>query len=114
MTDNVINLPGPGVILDLDNEERPESEIKPPFIVKVGSKNITFKDPADIDWRDLASIELPADLIRVALSQEDRRHLHDQPLPGWKFNRLMSAYETHYDLEQKILDAKRRRQFNEV
>ena len=108
MTDsNVTHLPEPGVILDLDSEQRPEKDIRPPFVVKVEGKNLTFSDPAEIDWRDLAAVEIPSDLLRVAMTEEDRRHLAGVNLPGWKFNRLMEAYYTHYDLETKIRDAKR-------
>lgn len=109
---NVSHLPEPGVVVDLDLEERPEQDVKPPFVAKVGGRAITFTDPADIDWRDLATVVIPADLLRVSLSSEDRNFLQDQPLPSWKFNRLMEAYYVHYDLEEKIRNAKRQAQFN--
>lgn len=107
MTDNVSHLPEPGVILDLDLEERDPKDVKPPFVTKVNGRNITLADPGEIDWKDLAGVEIPADLLHVAMSSEDRQHLWKADLPGWKFNRLMEAYYTHYDLEQKIRDAKR-------
>lgn len=108
---NVTRLPEPGVILDLDAAERPEKDIKPPFIVTLGGKNVTFADPNELDWRDLAQINGPEDLIRVSLSSEDRVHLASTDLPGWKFNKLIGDYYTHYDLESKIREAKRREQF---
>lgn len=104
---NVINLPEPGVILDLDAEVRDPKDVKPPFIAKVGDKNIVLEDPSEIDWRDLAAVNIPADLLRVAMTREDRQYLSDQALPAWKFNKLMEAYYTHYDLEEKIRNAKR-------
>ena len=107
MTDNVTQLPQPGVILDLDIEERDPKDVKPPFVTKVGEKTITFSDPNEIDWQDLAAVEMPVDLLRVAMSREDRNHLASQKLPAWKFNRLMEAYYAHYDLEEKIRNAKR-------
>jgi hypothetical protein len=107
VTDNVTRLPEPGVILDLDAEERDPKDVKPPFVAKVGDRNITMADPSEIDWRELASVEIPQDLLRVAMSKEDRNHLQRTALPGWKFNRLMEAYYTHYDLEEKIRAAKR-------
>ena len=110
MTDNVINLPEPGVVLDLDAAERKPSDVKPPFIVKVGGRNVKFEDPNEIDWKSLAAVEIPADLIHVSLTKEDRIHLLDLDLPGWKFNQLMESYYTHYDLEDKIRAAKRRQQ----
>ena len=111
MTDNVTRLPEPGVILDLDAETRPEKDVKPPFVVKVGGRNVTFTDPTEIDWKDLAAVEIPADLLRVAMSKEDRRHLSETDLPGWKFNRLMEMYYLHYDLEDKIRAAKNQAAF---
>lgn len=104
---NVINLPEPGVILDLDSETRDPKDVKPPFVVKVGEKNIALKDPTEVDWRDLAAVNIPADLLRVAMTREDRQYLSSLELPAWKFNRLMEAYYTHYDLEEKIKNAKR-------
>lgn len=111
MTDNVTRLPEPGVILDLDTVERPEKDIKPPFIVNVEGRKITLQDPTEIDWRDLAAVEIPGDLLRVAMTREDRSYLQGLALPAWKFNRLMESYYTHYDLEEKIRNAKRQAQF---
>lgn len=111
MTDNVSHLPAPGVILDLDTEERPKEDIKPPYVVKVAGKTVTLQDPSEIDWRDLAAVDIPADLLRVAMSKDDRKHLQSAALPAWKFNRLMESYYTHYDLEEKIRNAKRQAQF---
>lgn len=105
--DNVTRLPEPGVMLDLDTLERDQKDVKEPFVVNVGGKRITFNDPTEVDWRDLASISGPGDLIRVALSREDRRHLGEQEMPTWKFSKLMDAYSLHYNLEEKIENARR-------
>lgn len=113
MTDNVSRLPEPGVILDLDAEERDPSEIKPPFIVVVGGRRVAFADPTELDWRDLAAVSIPGDLLRVAMSREDRQHLQKLNLPGWKFNRLMKSYYEHYDLDEKIREAKRQQSFGD-
>lgn len=108
MTDNVRTLPTPGVVLDLDLEERPEKDIKPPFVIRAGGRDITFKDPGEIDWRILASIDTPADLVRSSLEPADKEFLVSLSLPGWKFNRLMESYYQHYDMEGKIEEAKAR------
>lgn len=107
MTGKVVKMPDPSVILDLDAEERPEEEIKPPFVVNVGGRKISFEDPANIEWRALASVNIPGDLIRISLSKEDREHLRELALPAWKFNKLMKGYYDHYGLEDKIAEAKR-------
>lgn len=108
---DISRLPDPGVVLDLDTEERDPKDIRPPFVVKIGGRSVTFADPSDIDWRDLAAVEIPADLIRVSLTREDRLHIQEQNMPSWKFGRLMEAYYEHYDLEEKIRNAKRQAQF---
>lgn len=110
MTGKVTRLPEPGVVLNLDDAERPEKDIKPPYVVTVGGRNVTFADPNELDWRDLASIDGPHDLLRVSLSTEDRVHLASTDLPGWKFNKLIDGYYTHYDLDDKIRQAKRQQQ----
>ncbi len=111
MTDNVSRLPEPGVILDLDLETRPAKDVKPPFVVNVEGQKVTLADPSEIDWRDLAVVEQPADHLRVAMTRQNRHNLQGLSLPGWKFNRLMEAYYAHYDLEEKIQNAKRQAAF---
>lgn len=109
MTDdtNVRNLPRPGVVLDLDAYERPADEVKPPFIVTVGGRDVTFKDPGTIDWKDLAAVQIPSDLFSVSLDAEDRRHVRETPMEAFRFNKLMQAYYEHYDFEEKVRQAKR-------
>lgn len=111
MSDNVTHLPEPGVILDLDAAERPADDVKPPFVVKIEGRTVTFADPSELPWQDLAAVEAPGDLIRIALSREDRQHVSAASIPAWKFNKLMESYYIHYDLEQKIDDARRRAAF---
>lgn len=111
MTD-VTHLPTPGVVLDLDLAQRDETEVKPPFIVKVGDRQVTFKDPEEISWEEFAAVQMPQDLIHVSLEREDRDHIFKQNLPTWKFNKLMEAYYVHYDLETKIAAARRQAQFS--
>lgn len=113
MTD-VTHLPTPGVVLDLDAEQRPKEDIKPPFVIKVGGRSITFKDPNELPWQKLAAIRVPADLIHVSLERDDREHIFDQDLPTWKFNKLMESYYEHYDLEKKIEAARRQAEFNRL
>lgn len=107
MTDNVTPLPDRSIVLDLDIEERDPKEVKPPFVVRIGGRDLTFADPADLDWEDLASVDVPSDLFRVSLSREDRNFLYDQKLPTWKFSKLLDAYSTHYDIDTKLEEARR-------
>lgn len=105
MSDNLHQLPS-NISLDLDAEKRPESEIKPPFVAMVKGREITMTDPAELDWRELILLESPTEFLRLSLSAEDRKFLLEQDLPGWKFNRLMESYYSHYDLEEKVRKAR--------
>lgn len=107
--DNVTRLPEPGVVLDLDAETRPDAP--PPYVIKVNGKSITFADPDEVDWQDLVSISIPADLLRVSLSKEDRKHLNDAKLPTWKFRKVIDGYYEHYNLEEKLREARQQAQF---
>lgn len=105
--DNVTRLPKPGVVFDFDSLVRDPKDIKEPFVALVREREITFSDPAELPWQDLAAIVIPSDLFSVALSSDDRRWLRDTEMAGWKFNELMKAYYEHYDFEEKIRAAKR-------
>jgi hypothetical protein len=106
-TDNVSKLPV-DVDFDLDAAEKPQSQIRPPFRTTIEGKVVTFNDPSDADWRDLAMLDSPNEFVRLTTSPEDRRHIFETPLPGWKFNMLMEAFYRHFNLEDKIAEAKRR------
>lgn len=108
MTGKVTNLPDKSVTFDLDAQERPENEVKPPFVAALGGRKITMVDPEELDWRDLITLSEPTDFLRVAISAEDRAFLTKQNIPGWKFTRLLEAYYTHYDLDEKLASARRR------
>jgi hypothetical protein len=111
--DNITNLPG-AVALDLDSMERPAKDIKPPFRFVVAEREITMLDPAEIDWRDLITLESPMQFINFTMSQDDRTFLLAQDLPGWKFNQLMDAYYRHYDLESLIRNAQREQRMSGI
>lgn len=113
MTDNVTALPG-SITLDLDAAQRPANEVKPPFVVKIQDREIGMKDPAELDWRDLILMESPTEFLRLSLSKEDREFLLSQDLPGWKFNQLMEAYYTHFDLDEKVRSARRQERLSGV
>jgi hypothetical protein len=107
----VIPLPDRSVAIDLDNLTRDEKEVKPPFVVAIKGRKITFTDPAEVDWQDLAVVEGPADIFRICLSKEDRVFFADQEIPGWKLNALFDAFNSHYDFDERVAKARRRAQF---
>lgn len=110
MTD-VSTLPQ-NISLDLDVATRDDE--KPPFRVVVSERTIEMKDPAELDWRDLILLDSPTEFIRLALSKDDREFLYAQDLPGWKFNKLMEAYYGHFDLEEKLHEARRNQRLQSV
>lgn len=106
-TRKVTELPNKNVVLDLDAVERDEDD-RPPFVVSIAGREITMVDPDTVDWRDLITMTDPTDFLRIAMSAEDRRYLSEQSIPGWKFGKLLEAYYAHYDLDDKIGQARRR------
>lgn len=86
----------PKIVLNLDEFERKNT--KDPFTVVVGGKPITFTDPEEMDWEDLAELDSPGDFIDLCLNDEDREHVYAQNLPAFKFKKLWEAYQQHYDL----------------
>lgn len=109
MTDDQISrLPQTGVVLDLDVAERDPNEAdRPPYAVNVAGKVVVLVDPDEVDWVELADVHIPADMLRLVMSDEDFRHLTSAKIPTWKFKRLLEGYYEHYDVEDKIRAAKR-------
>jgi hypothetical protein len=104
--DNVTQLPV-HIDLDLDTAERDPDSVKEPLKINVGGKVITMSDPEDLSWQDIVLLESPTDLLRLTMSPEDRRHFANQKLKAWQFSKLMKSFEEHYDLDEKLREAKR-------
>lgn len=105
MTDQ---LPGDvNLTLDLDALERPAKDVKPPFTVKVGDRVLTMQDPEELDWQDLLDLQHPIDFLQYVLSDDDRQHLMNQNMPGWKLSKLMDKYTKHFDIDKKMREAER-------
>ena len=96
------------IIFNLDEQTRPAEDVKSAFEFIIGGRTITMIDPKEMDYRDLASIEEPSDLMNVALSAKDSEFVAGQEIPTWKFKALMDAYYEHYDLEAEIRKARYR------
>ena len=110
MTQNVTQLPDPGVILDLDTYEKEDP--KPPYKFNLMGRVLTLLDPEDVDWQILAAVELPQDIIRACMSDDDRSYFFRQVLPSGKFTALMESYYDHYDVAERIRQAKTRLKSN--
>ena len=87
------------IAINLDTVERPEEEVKPPFVAVVGGREIVFTDAAELEWDDLAQMDSPEDFVRLTLSEEDQDYLYGAKIPGWKFGTLWEAYQRHYGLK---------------
>lgn len=103
---SISHLPGDtNVTFDLDAAERPEEEIIEPFVTRVDGRAITMVDPGEFDWQDLLDIQSPQDFLRYCLADDDREHLNNVSMPGWKLNLLMDRYMKHYRLNDKVKQA---------
>lgn len=93
--DNVVKL-NQKVNSNLDEMER---DGKTPFSFVLAGTRVEMKDPAEIDFKDLMTIEHPANFLKYALSDEAKQLLAENYLPGWKFNNLIKDYMDYYDLD---------------
>lgn len=96
------------VDFDLDAAQRPEKDVKAPFTARIGGRVVSFKDPEDLDWKDLLSIEDPIGFLRYSVTEEDRIHIVGQKMAGWQLGQLMEAFQQHYGFEDKIAEAQRK------
>lgn len=95
MTDNVTQL-NAKVQSNLDEMER---DGKVPFAAVINGHRFEMKDPHEIDFKDLMTIEHPANFLKFALDDEAKKILAEEYVPGWKFNRLIEDYMKYYDLD---------------
>ena len=84
------------VMTNLDELER---DAKPKFAFVLAGERVEMLDPHEIDFKDLMTIEHPANFLKFALTPEAKKVLNDNPLPGWKFNRLIEDYMEYYGLD---------------
>lgn len=95
MNDNVTRL-NQKVHSNLDEMERDSKE---PFASVVNGRRFTMCDPAEIDFKDLLTIEHPANFLKFALDDEAKKVVAEEHIPGWKFERLIKDYMEYYDLD---------------
>ena len=68
---------------------------------EVESRAVTMTDPTDIDWVDLLDINEPLQFLRYCVTAEDREFIKTCPIEGWRFGKLIEAYQRHYGLDTK-------------
>jgi hypothetical protein len=96
MTDDNVTQLNQKVNSNLDEMER---DSKTAFAAVVAGHRFTMKDPAEIDFKDLMEIQHPANFLKYALSDEAKKVLAEEYVPGWKFNNLIQDYMKYYDLD---------------
>lgn len=93
--DNVTSI-NKNIETNLDELER---EGKPPYAFVHAGQRVEMKDPHEMDFKDLLTIQHPANFLKFALTDEAKKLLAETVLPGWKFNRLIEDYMKYYDLD---------------
>lgn len=96
MSDDNVRQLNQRVMSNLDEMER---DSKPPFAFVLAGHRVEMKDPAEIDFKDLMTIEHPANFLKYALDDEAKKVLAENEVPGWKFNNLIEDYMKYYDLD---------------
>lgn len=87
----------PKISFSLEAAEK--EKVYEPFVLDLGGgETIILNDPRDLDWKDLATIENPIDFLRLCVSDGDKAKLRKKPIPGWKFNQLITEFQLHYGL----------------
>lgn len=70
-----------------------------PFVVALeDGSTVTFNDPRDLDWQDVATLENPIDFVRLVVSDEDKVKLRKAKIPAWIFNQMISEFQIHYGI----------------
>ena len=81
------------------NLDEMEREGKGNFFFVLNGKRLELLDPSEIDFKDLMTIEHPANFLKYALSDEAKEVIATTHVPGWKFNQLIEDYMKFYDLD---------------
>lgn len=90
------------VHLNLDTAERPADQQFELFATVINGRRIEISDPAEIDYKDLLTIDTPLQFFRYTMAEEDRDYLAAQNLKGWQLGLLLEQYLTHYRAEERI------------
>jgi nicotinic acid phosphoribosyltransferase len=86
------------ISIDLDALEYDTHE---KFTFKLAGRVIELGDPNLVDWKILAAMEQPIELLKhVTKSDEDRAWIRNHPLPIEGLHRLMDKYAAHFKLPE--------------
>jgi hypothetical protein len=100
MADDNVRTLNQRVNTNLDELER---DSKPKFAFVLAGNRVEMLDPAEIDFKDLMTIEHPANFLKFALTDDAKKVLSENKLEGWKFNQLIKDYMEYYDLDPNAM-----------
>lgn len=84
------------ISLNLDTLEREDKHEE--FAVVIGGRRIVFTDAAELAWDVLEGLDTPSEFIQACTSDDDRKHIYESNVPGWKFRALWEGYQAHFGL----------------
>lgn len=78
-----------------------EYEKKDNFAFVLAGRRIELTDPNQVDWKVLAEMQAPVELLRhVTTSDEDRTWLREHPMPIEGLKQMMERYSRHFGLPE--------------
>lgn len=67
----------------------------------LAGRRIELSDPNKVDWKTLAEMTAPVELLKhVTLSEDDRQWLRDHPMSIEALKSMMDRYSRHFGLPE--------------
>jgi nicotinic acid phosphoribosyltransferase len=82
---------------DLDSLEAKKRGV---FRFKLAGRVITLSDPNRVDWKILAEMQQPIELLKHVASAEDRDWLRQHPIPIEDLKQVMDKYAKKFELPE--------------
>jgi nicotinic acid phosphoribosyltransferase len=70
------------------------------FRFKLEGRVITLSDPNRVDWKILAEMQQPIELLKHVANLEDREWLREHPIPIEDLKRVMDKYAQKFELPE--------------
>lgn len=83
--------------IDLDALEVKDRGV---FRFKLAGRVITLSDPNRVDWKILAEMQQPIELLKHVMSEEDKDWLREHPIPIEDLKRTMDKYAQKFQLPE--------------
>jgi hypothetical protein len=88
---------GTTIMDNIDEFERQEKYPLSAFGFK--GRRIALKDPAELDWNELVTLQDETQFLKLAMSDEDRGFFVSQRVEAWRVRELMDRYFKHYGID---------------